>query len=186
MELWIGAGLACLGIAVGIGQWLIPPDKLVPKIRTGLIVLACVLALAGIVLLLYALLPQWRSSTDAEKQQLAIAKRKDRQRHEEIYLNLGVFLDTGERLKTKIMNERIKPVPSDELNRWASRTHLWIAEYVGPGQAALFSSPPELPCAKNGNTVTHENAWCWVEKHLAVIRGLIQITEFGMVEEKGS
>ncbi|MCI0426916.1 MAG: hypothetical protein L0Z46_02725 [Nitrospiraceae bacterium] len=90
MELWIGAGLACLGIAVAIGQWVIPPDKISPKIRTGLIALAFALALTGSGLLAYALLHRvepvttvesrnelnssgtWRRLTDADRSRLSV------------------------------------------------------------------------------------------------------------------
>lgn len=56
MEFWIGAGLACMGLAVGLGQWLVPADKLGPKTRSGLISLAVVLALVGVCLIAYAVL----------------------------------------------------------------------------------------------------------------------------------
>jgi hypothetical protein len=53
----VGIGLAFLGVAVGIGQWLIPPDQLSGEIKFGLIVLACTLAMVGCGLLVQAFLP---------------------------------------------------------------------------------------------------------------------------------
>ena len=58
MEFKIGAGLACLGIAVGLGQWLVPQEKLSSKVRTGLIVIAFILGIAGLGLIGYELLPR--------------------------------------------------------------------------------------------------------------------------------
>lgn len=63
MEFIIGAGLACLGIAVGLGQWLIPPDKLRPRVRYTLVAFACVSGVIGTGLIVYALFPH--SSTQA-------------------------------------------------------------------------------------------------------------------------
>lgn len=57
MELWIGAGLACVGIAVGLGQWLIPPEVISLKIKAGLIIFACSLAVIGVGLIVYAVIP---------------------------------------------------------------------------------------------------------------------------------
>jgi hypothetical protein len=53
----VGIALAFLGVAVGIGQWLIPPDQLGREIKLGLIVLACTLGLVGCALLVQAFLP---------------------------------------------------------------------------------------------------------------------------------
>jgi hypothetical protein len=95
MELWVGAGLACMGLAVGIGQWLVPPDKLGSKTRFGLTSLAVVLALVGVCLIAYAVFQSkqtpiitdaksagsldgqnssgaWRSLTDADRTRLSL------------------------------------------------------------------------------------------------------------------
>lgn len=66
MEFWIGAGLACLGIAVGIGQWVIPPQKLACGIRNSLIGFACVSCLIGIVLIGYAIPPHKPEQSNAK------------------------------------------------------------------------------------------------------------------------
>lgn len=57
MELWIGAGLALLGIAVGLGQWVLPVDKIASWVRVTLIVFACCAGLVGLGLIVYALSP---------------------------------------------------------------------------------------------------------------------------------
>src|SRR5215472_12481386 len=51
MERRIGAGSAFLGIALAIGQWLIPPDRISYGFRFGLVVVSCLLFVVGIVLL---------------------------------------------------------------------------------------------------------------------------------------
>lgn len=68
MEFWIGAGLASLGLAVGIGQWLVPADRLGSKIRSGLILLAVVLALVGVGLIAYAVVQNNRPTLTAAEE----------------------------------------------------------------------------------------------------------------------
>ena len=46
-----GAGITFVGIAVAVGQWLIPAEKIGYNVRFALIIIACVLLLAGIGLL---------------------------------------------------------------------------------------------------------------------------------------
>ena len=53
----VGLALAFLGVAVGIGQWVMPVDKLGGEIKLGLIVLACTLGIVGCALLVQAFLP---------------------------------------------------------------------------------------------------------------------------------
>jgi hypothetical protein len=55
MEFKIGSGLACLGIAVGIAQWLVPQDTLIYEIKFGIVLLAIFLFAAGALLLTHAL-----------------------------------------------------------------------------------------------------------------------------------
>ena len=57
MEFKIGAALACVGIAVGIGQWLIPPDKISYEIRFTLIIIALLLFAFGLCCLIHV---AWR------------------------------------------------------------------------------------------------------------------------------
>lgn len=51
----IGTGLACVGLAVAIGQWLILADKIANEIKVGLTVFASVLFLVGVSLLVHGL-----------------------------------------------------------------------------------------------------------------------------------
>lgn len=51
MESRITVGLACIGIAVAIGQWLIAPDAISYEIRFAIVVAAIVLAIIGLRLL---------------------------------------------------------------------------------------------------------------------------------------
>jgi hypothetical protein len=53
MEFRIGTGLACAGLAVAIGQWLIPPDKITHEMKFDLTVVASVLFLVGVSLLVH-------------------------------------------------------------------------------------------------------------------------------------
>ena len=57
MEFKIGAGLACMGIAVGLGQWLVPPDTINTQLRSGLVLVALAFFLIGVGFLLHA---AWR------------------------------------------------------------------------------------------------------------------------------
>lgn len=54
MEFKIGAGLACVGIAVGLGQWLIPPDTINSEVRLALVSIALAFGLSGTGVLLHA------------------------------------------------------------------------------------------------------------------------------------
>lgn len=109
-------------------------------------------------------------------------KLDDRQRREEIYMNLGVILHNGEALKRKSLAETEVPPPIDDISKWAEETHHWLAKYVGPAQAALFASPPALPSYGFGKPQKHENAWNFVEHHLVVIRSFMNNPELGMTE----
>jgi hypothetical protein len=57
MEFKIGAGLACVGIAVGLGQWLIPPDRISYEVRFTFVAMALVFGLTGLAVLIHA---AWR------------------------------------------------------------------------------------------------------------------------------
>jgi hypothetical protein len=59
-EFRVGAAFACLGIAVGIGQWLAPPDTIAYEVKFALVVLAVLLFLAGAGLLIHAGLQYFR------------------------------------------------------------------------------------------------------------------------------
>ncbi len=54
MEFGIGVSLACVGIAVALGQWLVPAEMLSAKLRAGLIIFAAVVFIGGVGFLLHA------------------------------------------------------------------------------------------------------------------------------------
>jgi len=61
MEFKIGTGLACVGIAVAIGQWLIPPDTVSYDVRFVIVIFALVLFIAGLGLWVHATWHWWRA-----------------------------------------------------------------------------------------------------------------------------
>jgi len=54
MEFKIGAALACVGIAVGIAQWLVPHDTISYEVRFALVVIALFFGFTGVGILIHA------------------------------------------------------------------------------------------------------------------------------------
>jgi hypothetical protein len=119
LELWIGAGLACVGIAVGIGQWLIPADELAPRVRSSLIAFACASGLIGLGLLGFAFLPHKVEQFNAkphiamtpdlkliEGQATVMVMFHNRGKEDVDKLTFKILLNDGEKF-----NENLREVP---------------------------------------------------------------------------
>lgn len=70
-EFKVGSGLACVSVAVGLGQWLIPADTLGDEFRFVLIIVACILGFVGFGLIVHAFLPP---ITNPQKRLVAVIR----------------------------------------------------------------------------------------------------------------
>ena len=59
----VGTGLVCIGIAVAIGQWLIPPGAISYDVRFTIVLAAVVLFVAGIFMICHAVWQWYRGSS---------------------------------------------------------------------------------------------------------------------------
>lgn len=112
------------------------------------------------------------------------ARLDDRQRRQEINITLGHFLDRGEELKRIVLRDIDKPVPIEDIDKWAEEVVYWLAKYVGPGQSALFRNPPAGLPYSHGKPQQHENAWNLLEQHLNALRGFMKDSEFDLPEKR--